>query len=156
MTYGIQNILLATDLGPRSGDVLKHAMGFAQRFGARLHLLTVMQSSSESSMVSLDSYLPEDAIPKLREDAIQRIRERIEQILAEFGTGQPEEVVSSVQILEGSAADTVLAEATRLGAELIVLGSHGHTALGEMLIGSVAHRVSVKSQVPVLLVPINQ
>lgn len=156
MTYAIQNILLATDLGPRSGDVLKHAAGFAQRFGARLHLLTVMQSSSESSMVSLDSYLPEDAIPKLREDAIQRMRERIDEILAEFGSGQPEEVVSSVRILEGSAADTVLAEAARLGAELIVLGSHGHSAIGEMLIGSVAHRVSVKSPVPVLLVPINQ
>ena len=50
----------------------------------------------------------------------------------------------------------VLSEQKRLAADLIVLGSHGHTALGEMLIGSVAHKVTVKSPVPVLLVPINQ
>lgn len=154
MTYGIQDILVATDLGERSGEVLGHAAGFAQRFGARLHLLTVMQSA-EGSMVSLDNYLPEEAIAQLRDDAVRRIRERIEAMVADLA--EPwQSVVSSVQILEGNPAETVLAEATRLGAGLIVLGSSGHTALGEMLIGSVAHRVSVQSRVPVLLVPINR
>src|SRR5574337_621431 len=94
MSYAIQTILLATDLGPSSGDVL-----------------------------------------------------------AQAGAGQ-EEVIGSVQVLEGYPAETVLAEAERLGADLIVLGSHGHSALGEMLIGSVAHRVSAVATVPVLLVPI--
>jgi nucleotide-binding universal stress UspA family protein len=155
MTYGIQDILLATDLGERSREVLRHAAGFAQRFGARLHLLTVMHGA-EGSMVSLDSYLPEEAIAKLREDAVQRIRERIEGMLADLGPDSSQDVVGSVQILEGNAAETVLAEATRLGAGLIVLGSSGHTVFGEMLIGSVAHRVTVQSRVPVLLVPINR
>jgi len=155
MTYDIQDILLATDLGERSDEVLGHAAGFARRFGARLHLLTVMHRA-EGSMVSLDNYLPEEAIAKLREDAVQRIRERIEGMLADLGPDSPRDVVGSVQILEGNPAETVLAEATRLGAGLIVLGSSGHTVLGEMLIGSVAHRVTVQSRVPVLLVPINQ
>jgi len=156
MSYEIQTILFATDLGPGSGVVFSHAAGIARRFGARLHLLTVMTSSAEPSMVSVDSYLPEETIAKLREDALRRIRESLDQLLAEAGAGEAEGVVGSIQVLEGKAADTVLAEAGRLGADLIVLGSHGHSALGEMLIGSVAHRVSVQSGVPVLLVPVNQ
>ena len=34
----------------------------------------------------------------------------------------------------------------------IVMGSHGHTAVGELLLGSTAHRVAQRSTVPVLLV----
>lgn len=154
MSYDIQTILFATDLGSRSGEVLTHAVGMAQRFGAQLHLLTVMQSSAERSMVSLDSYLPEEAIPRLREGARQRIRNNIDALLAEAGLAGEAGVVNSVQILEGHAAEIVLAEAARLGAGLIVLGSHGHTALGKMLLGSVAHQVIVQSRVPVMLVPI--
>lgn len=154
MSYDIQTILFATDLGPRSGEVLKHAVGMAQRFGAQLHLLTVMSAASQGSMVSLDNYLPEEAIPKLREGALQRIRNNIDQLLAEAGLAGEAGVVSSVQILEGHAAEIVLAEAARLGTGLIVLGSHGHSALGKMLLGSVAHQVIVQSRVPVMLVPI--
>ncbi|BAL23915.1 universal stress protein [Azoarcus sp. KH32C] len=155
MAYGIQNILIATDLGPHSADVLKHAAGMAQRLGAQLHLVTVMYSSAQNSMVALDSYLPEEAIPRLREDAVRRIRERIDEEIADLGKDASLAGVTSVGILEGAPADIVLAEAQRLEADLIVLGSAGHTALGEILIGSVAHRVTVKSTVPVLLVPIN-
>jgi nucleotide-binding universal stress UspA family protein len=156
MSYEIQTILFATDLGPGSGEVYRHAAGIARRFGARVHVLTVMSSATEPSMVSLDNYLPDEAIPKLREGAIQRIRASIDDLLAEAAIREGEGAVGSIQILEGKAADTVLAEAGRLGADMIVLGSHGHTALGEMLIGSVAHRVSARASVPVLLVPINQ
>jgi len=41
-----------------------------------------------------------------------------------------------------------------VNAELIVLGSHGHSAIGEAVLGSVAHRITMKATVPVLLVPI--
>jgi nucleotide-binding universal stress UspA family protein len=64
-------------------------------------------------------------------------------------------VIAEVRTIEGSASREILAMANRIKADLIVLGSHGHSALGEMLMGSVAHKVTVESHVPVLLVPIN-
>ncbi|MBL8482106.1 MAG: universal stress protein [Rhodocyclaceae bacterium] len=155
MNYAIKTILFATDLGPHSEQVLAHAAGMAQRFGAELHLLTVMHASNEPSMVALDSYLPEDVVAKLRTDAAQRIRDGANRLLDGAGNLVRSGLVGSVQVREGNAAENVLAEARRIGADLIVLGSHGHTPLGEMLIGSVAQRVSAKSTVPVLLVPIN-
>lgn len=41
-------------------------------------------------------------------------------------------------VVEGKAKDTILAEAKTQSANLIVIGSHGHTAIGRLLLGSVA------------------
>ena len=45
-----------------------------------------------------------------------------------------------------------LAHAKRIAARYIVLGSHGHGALGNLVMGSVATRVVAQCGVPVLLV----
>lgn len=55
--------------------------------------------------------------------------------------------------LQGKTVETVIAEADRLPASLIVLGSHGHGAVYNMLVGSVAEGIVRASKVPVLLVP---
>jgi nucleotide-binding universal stress UspA family protein len=56
-------------------------------------------------------------------------------------------------LVQGATVDTLIAEAERLAAGLIVLGSHGHGAVYELLVGSVAEGVVRRSKVPVLLVP---
>ena len=160
MAYSIGTILYATDLGPRSLEVFQHAVGYARQFGAKMHVITCIEAIGDYANVTLDTYVPAEVIALFREDGIKRINEEIETRFNRHDAAHPDntcrEVIASVQIIEGSAADVVLSEQKRLNADLIVLGSHGHTALGEMLIGSVAHKVTVKSPVPVLLVPINQ
>jgi len=52
----------------------------------------------------------------------------------------------------GHAADTITAFAAAEKADLIVMGSHGHTSLGNVLLGSVASGVLARSKVPVLLI----
>ena len=54
--------------------------------------------------------------------------------------------------VEGAAAEAVADAAKAQGADLIVMGSHGHGALGNMILGSVATGVLARSTVPVLLV----
>jgi nucleotide-binding universal stress UspA family protein len=55
--------------------------------------------------------------------------------------------------LQGKTVETVISEANKLPASLIVLGSHGHGAVYNMLVGSVAEGIVRASKVPVLLVP---
>ena len=55
--------------------------------------------------------------------------------------------------LQGATVATILAEAERLPAELIVLGSHGRGAVHHLLVGSVTDGVVRSAKVPVLLVP---
>ncbi|HEX3214249.1 MAG TPA: universal stress protein, partial [Actinomycetota bacterium] len=52
----------------------------------------------------------------------------------------------------GSPAGPILEHARELGASLIVVGSHGHSALGGLLIGSVANKLTQLSACPVLVV----
>jgi nucleotide-binding universal stress UspA family protein len=52
----------------------------------------------------------------------------------------------------GSPAGVILEYARELGAGLIVVGSHGHSALGGLLIGGVANKLTQLSACPVLVV----
>lgn len=54
---------------------------------------------------------------------------------------------------EGPAAGVVIEEATRWRADLIVMGSRGHSPAGQLALGSVVARVLASTTVPVLVVP---
>lgn len=53
---------------------------------------------------------------------------------------------------QGHMAGVICDQAETSGADLIVLGSHGRTDLGGILLGSVAHRVIHLARKPVLVV----
>jgi len=52
----------------------------------------------------------------------------------------------------GPASDEILRTARKECAQMVVMGTHGHGLLGRALMGSVAQRVLLDAQVPVLLV----
>ena len=53
----------------------------------------------------------------------------------------------------GPVVACILDKATKYGAGLVVVGSHGHGALYNLLVGSVAEGVIRHSTVPVVVVP---
>jgi nucleotide-binding universal stress UspA family protein len=73
----------------------------------------------------------------------------LEMIAAEFASGA--DVVATHTILKGDAADMISSRADEIGADLIVMTSHGRTGLSRAWLGSVADRVLRRSGVPVLL-----
>ena len=56
------------------------------------------------------------------------------------------------RILVGRTAETIAAHALRYGCDLICIGTHGRTATGNLLLGSVATKLGQIARVPVLLV----
>ena len=56
-------------------------------------------------------------------------------------------------LVQGPTVDTILAQAEKLDADLIVVGSHGHGAVFDMLVGSISAEVIRRSTIPVLVVP---
>jgi len=52
----------------------------------------------------------------------------------------------------GHASELILRTAKRTKAHMIIMGSHGHGALGRALLGSVAQKVVTESEIPVLMV----
>jgi len=57
--------------------------------------------------------------------------------------------------LTGEPVASILAEAIRCRASYLVLGAHGHTAIFELLTGSVARGVLARSPCPVVVVPVD-
>ena len=56
-------------------------------------------------------------------------------------------------LLQGETVETILREAAKLNAEMIVVGSHGHGALYKAILGSVSEGIIHKASCPVLIVP---
>jgi len=54
---------------------------------------------------------------------------------------------------QGHAADEIAVLAQSGGFDLIVMGTHGHSSLGNLVLGSVATGVLARAKAPVLLVP---
>ena len=52
----------------------------------------------------------------------------------------------------GDAGDTICLVAEEIGADVVVIGSHGHGRLKEILLGSVSHHVLQHAPCPVLTV----
>jgi nucleotide-binding universal stress UspA family protein len=63
------------------------------------------------------------------------------------------DVNASALMAQGDPVKTILKQAERLDAELIVVGSHGHGMMFDALVGSVSAGILRKSTVPVLVVP---
>src|SRR5690606_21308213 len=62
-------------------------------------------------------------------------------------------VPAETRIETGSPAPTILETAAELKPDFIVVGSHGHTALYDLLVGSTTHGVLLSARCPVVIIP---
>jgi nucleotide-binding universal stress UspA family protein len=53
----------------------------------------------------------------------------------------------------GAPVPNILKQAEKLDADYIVMGSHGHTAFYDLLVGSTTHGVLLRATCPVVIVP---
>lgn len=161
MEYSIETILYATDLGPKGPEVANHAVGLARRFNARIHAIHVTEPMSRFANTLVDKYLAKESIETFHDQALGEARRELEQRANNyfrehlFDDNDVEHLFADIRVVEGSPAPTILREADRIEADLIVLGDRGYSPINELLIGSVAHKVMMTTRTPVLLVPIS-
>ena len=157
MSYSIENIVYATDLSPRSPVVFKHAVGLADRFQARLHVITV---TTPTSQLPVTEFIAKDTWDQAVQKSTDRVKADLERRIVDFHKANPDlnphAYIAGIHVLDGEASRQILTLAGRVTADLIVMGSRGHSALEEVLIGSVAHKVLMKASIPVVLVPIGR
>jgi nucleotide-binding universal stress UspA family protein len=92
--------------------------------------------------------------PSSVRDAVSRdLREAHRKLDALAADATNDGVIVRPLMIQGSAPETILEQAERLSVEYIVIGSHGHGAVHEILTGSVARRVLRQASVPVVVVP---
>lgn len=138
----IDTIIFATDFSESSEAALQYATVFASAKNARL--LIVHVDDETPGLVVGDvgyGYLPQ----------IDRIaQEQLEQL---EGIKPPSAgVVFEHHFLRGIAADEIIKFSQEQQADLIVIGTHGTSGIGQLLLGSVAEEIVRRAPCPVLTI----
>ena len=128
-----QHILVPIDGSETAYAAVDQAVQLAKTFNGKITVVQVM---------TLDPYIAAEYITAAQtNDLIERARTAIQQNL------------DDTQLLEGQVVNTEIAKAAKtLGADLIVIGSHGRTGFKKFFLGSVAQSILGQSDVPVLVV----
>jgi nucleotide-binding universal stress UspA family protein len=140
-------ILAPTDFSEPGDLAVKRAARMAARADGELHLAHVIAARIGYAE------MPEMMLPPM-EDLVEEMcaaaRKRLEK-LAESLEDAPAAAIHVEESL-GRPADAIVALAREIGADLIVMGSHGHTGLLHVLLGSTAERVVREAPCDVLVV----
>jgi len=143
----IRRILVPTDFSLTSDAALAYARQFAERFGATLQLLHVLQDPFLNGPLSSETYLTER--PGVRTTIMEEAKSR----LAHRLTARDCDVFGArTEVVFGRDAETIVEYAADRGVDLIVMGTHGRTGMAHLLLGSVAERVVRTAHCPVLTV----
>ncbi|MEL6264378.1 MAG: universal stress protein [Pseudomonadota bacterium] len=122
-------------------EALTTARGEATRRGAQLHVLGVVPDFGTSLVAS---YFPEGYGEKMRTDAAAALQKLAEEMLGDAVTWQ-------VHVLQGDPVKSILAEAEKLDAELIVMAAHSPGERG-FLTGTHADHVVAGAECSVYVV----
>ena len=142
----MKTIIAAVDASNIAASVVAEAAALALAAEARIILITVVQPPViTSEYAPLLENIAE--IPAAGEKAAARRLAGIEERLKRDGIE-----TTSVQ-LTGAPITHLLEQAKKYAADYIVMGSHGHTAFYDLLVGSTTHGVLLRAQCPVVIVP---
>ncbi len=143
-----KKILVPIDGSPASNLGLNEAIKLAKDQGAKLrlfHLVDEYVAVSSMDGVTLDTG---DLLDALRQTG-KKIVAKAEAQARRHGL-TPESVM--LESFGGRAADFIVQQAKKWGADLIVLGTHGRRGVKRLVMGSDAEQVIRTTPVPVLLV----
>ena len=146
----MKKILVAVDLSSATVQVCNAARNLAQSLGARLLILHVVPPTPVVMEYYALSAFEADALPRA---AKKRAATKLRALGHWFQKRCPD---TKVLQHAGPPVATILRTIKLARPDYVVMGSHGHTAAFELLMGSVAHGVVRRSPVPVVLVPIRK
>jgi nucleotide-binding universal stress UspA family protein len=140
------NILAPIDFSDVTDAVIAKAAQLAKALDAKVWLI--------HAAVPEPDFVGYEVGPEyIRDSAARHLRDE-HQKLGEYQEKFREiDVDVTAMLVPGEAVDKILQEAQRLKIDWIVLGSHGHGALYNLLAGSVCQGVLSKAQCPVVIVP---
>ena len=137
-----QHVLAPTDFSPHATHALAFAVALARDFGANLTVVHAVESWTDRVRGRSSAELDEEIHERIREQALAA--------LEDFDTAG----IGAIQVEAGAgrASKVILETAQRIGADLIVIGTHGTSALEHALLGSTSETVMRLATCPVYAV----
>ena len=139
----VKNVLFATDFSATSEAALPYATAICRRFGATLHAAHILSDANLLLMTGGVDYV---SMGTIYEDAHAEAKEKLDQMAARL------EVPIRCYVRHGQVWKGLAAIIEENEIDLIVVGTHGRTGLGKLLLGSVAEDILRHAHCPVLTV----
>lgn len=143
--FRLKRILVPTDFSGFANKALDYAQAFAERNGAEIVLLHVVEPTYYAE---LDQTIPPNFF-ELQRDLVRSRHEHLDRIAKEKVTGR---VPARAVVHLGNPYSVIVETAKAMAVDLIIIATHGHTGLKHALLGSTAERVVRHAPCPVLTV----
>ena len=139
----MKTILAPVDFSNISDAVVEQADTLARAVDGRVVLLAVIQPP-----VVMSEYAAMMDIAEITAAGEKHAARQLDRLQERLG-----DVASDTVQTVGSPIAHILDQASKLRADYIVMGSHGHTAFYDLLVGSTTHGVLMRAKCPVVIVP---
>ena len=139
-------LLAALDLSDCSTKVLDETQRIAAATSASVWLLHVAEPDPD--------FVGWEAGPQsVRDGVAEAFRREHQQIQKMADDLRDDSVEATALLVQGPTVASILEQAAKVGADMIVMGSHGRSAVHQLLVGSVSEGVLRDADCPVLIVP---
>jgi nucleotide-binding universal stress UspA family protein len=140
----IKDIVVATDFSETAGLAVESAVQIAKTYGAKLHVIHAFETPVP--IVSpYEIVMPEGLLEQARTSAMKSLQ-------AARQKAEAAGVKAEAHLTEAPSAHAIARYAANCGADLVVVGTRGHTGLKHVLLGSVAERTVREAPCPVLVI----
>lgn len=140
----MEKILLPFDGSSCSIDSAKYALDVAKMTGAQIIVVYCDDWQIHLSEVPMAVI---EEIKKIRKDSARELLKNVDDILAD------QEVQYTLETVLGSPGEVLTNRAKSGEYDLIIMGSHGHSNIAGLFLGSVTHKVLTNIYCPVVIVP---
>jgi len=143
-------ILVPTDGSETAENAVEHALDIAERYGAEVHALYVVDTNSMSLALGAEQL---DRIEQGQFGEMEKVKAKADEATGFVAGRARERGLDAVEhISSGQPYEKVASYADRNDVDLVVIGSHGRSGVKRALLGSVTERVLRETTVPVLVV----
>lgn len=144
--FNIKNIVVPTDFSRLSQSAFEYARDLAERMDATIHLVYVLEKNPPF-LVAKGLHVDEDTVMKSMEEEAHK---QLDEFADELSEDLPIKIIPTLR--RGMDYEEIVNYAKEIGAELIVIATHGRTGLLHNLLGSVAEKVIRYAKCPVLVI----
>ena len=158
MNPDIKKILHCTDLSEHARQSFAYAASIANRFGASITILHVLEDTSEYRDNLVINILGKEKWEEIRrqneQETIERLKEEIQEFCREVSENMPacNFITDQIIVKIGNPVEEILKQVKATNCDLVVMGARGHGVLVDAVLGSVSRRVLRRCDKPILLV----
>lgn len=143
----MKRILVPVDFSDLSTEVIEKAAELAKAFGSEVYILHISVPST---------FLSEDASiqPLMNSPTIEEVIREDHDLKAMVNYLLEQGISAKSALIHGPVVDSILHEAEKFAADLIIVGTQSHGFLYRTFIGSVSEGVLRHSPCPVMFIPL--